>query len=100
MAGRVVDMCYSFDVNKAAQILKLASHPQRLPLLTILSDGEYNVGELIELTGLRQADLSNYLRQFRDIRLVRTRRDRQFIYYTVAGPRVKALLVAISRLAL
>ncbi|MCP4546498.1 MAG: winged helix-turn-helix transcriptional regulator [bacterium] len=74
-----------------ASICKIMSNPRRVKILRLLEHGEKSVGELVELTGLRKAAVSQNLGLMRDRHLVEARRDGQKVYYNL---RVKKLLVA------
>jgi len=71
----------------AARLLKLLSNEHRLLVLCQLAQSELSVGELNERVPLSQSALSQHLARLRQEGLVRTRRDRQTIYYRLAeGP--------------
>jgi DNA-binding transcriptional ArsR family regulator len=76
----------------AATVLRSLSHPDRLMLLCQLSQGERSVGELEELLGIQQPNLSQQLGVLRSERLVDTRRDGKRIFYSVTDPKVLHLL--------
>lgn len=73
--------------EEAADLLKALSNPQRLRMMCLLIDGEKTVGELNAAIDLSQSALSQHLAVLRDGGLVRTRREAQNVYYSVAeGP--------------
>jgi len=74
-----------------AAICKIMSNPRRVKILKLLEQSERSVGELVELTGLRKAAVSQNLGLMRERNLVEARRDGQKVYYSL---RVKKLLVA------
>lgn len=77
---------------QAANVLRSLSHPDRLMLLCQLSQGECWVGELEELLGIQQPNLSQQLRVLRSEGLVSTRREGKKIIYSVTDPKVQHLL--------
>ncbi|WP_275629858.1 metalloregulator ArsR/SmtB family transcription factor [Pseudomonas sp. 273] len=77
---------------EAAGTLRSLSHPDRLMLLCQLSQGEHSVGELEELLGIQQPNLSQQLGVLRSEGLVDTRRDGKRIFYSVKDPKVLHLL--------
>lgn len=77
---------------EAAATLRSLSHPDRLMLLCQLSQGERSVGELEELLGIQQPNLSQQLGVLRSEGLVDTRRDGKRIFYSVKDPKVLHLL--------
>ncbi|MCC7274008.1 MAG: helix-turn-helix transcriptional regulator [Alphaproteobacteria bacterium] len=71
--------------GRASELLKSMSSPHRLMVLCWLTQGERSVGELGGLIGLGQSALSQHLARLRRDGLVKTRRDRQTIYYSLDG---------------
>lgn len=65
------------------QFLKTLSHPARLVLLCRLAEGPATVGEMEEMLGLPQAEVSKQLARLRADGLVTTRRDGRNVTYSV-----------------
>jgi len=63
---------------------KALSEPARLQILSTLRSGELSVGELVDLTGLGQANVSRHLQVLHNGAFVRRRRDGPFVYYALA----------------
>jgi len=82
----------------AAAVLRALGNPDRLLLLCRMSQGEISVGELEESLDIRQPTLSQQLGVLRSEGLVQTRRDGKRIYYSVADPKILALLQALYAL--
>jgi ArsR family transcriptional regulator, virulence genes transcriptional regulator len=80
------------NARQASILLKAMSNEHRLLILCRLVEGEKSVGELVRLVGLSQSALSQHLARLRRDSLVRTRRDAQTIYYTVASSEARSLL--------
>lgn len=68
-----------------ADRFKALGEPARLRLLDTLRAGEKSVSELMEATGLHQANVSRHLRVLHDLGFVQRRRERAFVYYRLAG---------------
>lgn len=78
--------------SEAAALLKALAHPARLLVLCQLVEGERSVGELQPITGLSMSALSQHLAVLREMSLVRTRRESQSIFYSLAeGPAASIL---------
>ncbi len=77
---------------RATLLLKLMGNEHRLMVLSHLSAGEKSVGELEALVGLTQSALSQHLARLRRDGLVRTRRDRQTIYYSLNGKEAETVM--------
>lgn len=71
-----------------AQILKSLAQPRRLMILDYLHSGEKSVGELAELLGLPQANVSQHLAVLRSQEIVATRREGNTIFYSLVDPRI------------
>lgn len=80
---------------EAAELLAAMANPKRLLILCNLLDRERSVGELSELVGLAQSPLSQHLAKLRALRLVKTRRHGQLIYYRLASDDVTKVLTAL-----
>lgn len=68
---------------KSASLLKVLGNPDRLILLCFLTQGEYCVGELVDISGILQPTLSQQLAVLREEQLVSTRREGKQIYYSI-----------------
>jgi DNA-binding transcriptional ArsR family regulator len=82
----------SDHANVAAALLSAMANPKRLLILVSLVKGEVPVGVLATQVGLSQSALSQHLSKLRAQKLVRTRRDAQTIYYSVASEDVLEVL--------
>jgi DNA-binding transcriptional ArsR family regulator len=71
--------------GKACELMKTLGHKDRLMVLCHLSTGEKSVGELAALLDIPQSPLSQHLARMRKESLVKTRRDAQSIYYSIAS---------------
>lgn len=81
--------------TSASELLKVLANKTRLLILCQLFDGEKPVNELEELVGIRQSALSQHLAILRRERLVKTRRQSQFVYYSLASDEAKAIMGAL-----
>lgn len=75
-------------VELQSAICKIMSNPRRVQILHLLEDGEKSVGELVELTGLRKAAVSQNLGLMRDRNLVQARRDGQKVFYSLKSQKL------------
>lgn len=84
-------------LKRAAEIIKLLGHPERLKLVEVLEAGEHSVGELCELSGLEQAICSQHLRRLRSLDVVAARKDGQHVFYRLTEPKVPMILECIRK---
>ena len=63
---------------------KALGEPARLLILNVLRDGEMTVGELVDETGLGQANVSKHLQQLHALGFLTRRREGAFVHYGLA----------------
>ncbi len=73
-----------------ASICKGLADPKRLLIINALRDGDKAVSEICIALDLPQANVSQHLAVLRDKGLVRTRREGQFVYYSLTSPKIIA----------
>ena len=71
-----------------AERFKALAEPARLQILNELRAGELTVGELVEATGLGQANVSKHLQMLHAMHFVSRRKDGLFVYYALADKTV------------
>ena len=67
-----------------AERFKALAEPARLQIMNELRAGELTVGELVEATGLGQANVSKHLQMLHAMHFVSRRKDGLFVYYALA----------------
>jgi DNA-binding transcriptional ArsR family regulator len=80
------------NATRACSMLAAMANPSRLLILCQLAESEKSVGELQPLIGLSQSALSQHLAVLRGKRVVRTRREGQQIFYSLASREAGALM--------
>ena len=83
-----------------SQVCKIMSNPRRVQILHLLDEKERSVGELVELTGLRKAAVSQNLALMRARNLVTYRRDGQKVIYKIKSKNLLAACRAMETLLL
>ena len=76
----------------AANLLRSLANENRLMILCQLAEGEKSVGELANLLGIRQTNMSQQLALLRKDNIVTTRREGQTIYYTLVSAPARQLI--------
>ena len=74
-----------------ARLFSVLSESSRLVLLQALHAGPLTVNELVEATGMKQANVSKQLTILHSHHLVKRERDGTFIRYEIADPMVFSL---------
>jgi ArsR family transcriptional regulator, virulence genes transcriptional regulator len=85
-------------VGDAVELLAAMANPKRLLILCHLLDEERSVGELCRLVGMEQSPLSQHLAKLRALKLVKSRRDGQWIYYRLASDDVAKVLATLHEI--
>ncbi len=81
----------SAQVAAVSRIFATLSEPSRLLLLQALHDGPLTVTELVEATGMKQANVSKHLAVLHTHHLVKRERDGILIRYEIADPMIFSL---------
>lgn len=78
-------------LDEVTTTFKALSDPTRAQLIYLLTRQEYSVNELGERVAVSASAVSHHLAKLRAIRLVRTRREGNQIYYSIDDSHVAAL---------
>ena len=84
------------SLARAAEIITLLGHRERLMILEALNQGERTVSQLCRACGLPQAICSQHLRRLRALDVVSCRKDGLNVYYRVIEPRVRGILACVG----
>lgn len=77
---------------EAATLLSRLANPDRLVILCLLVNGEKNVSQIGEESGIVQPTLSQQLTVLRKDGLVQTRRKGKYVYYRLENEQVLTLM--------
>lgn len=93
-----------FDEHPSPEVLDLIagrfralSEPVRLQIVMVLSGGERTVGEIVEATGCKQANISKHLSLLLDDGIVMRRKEGMSAYYRIADASVLELCGVVCR---
>ena len=99
LSGTIVDLqAMQKAAARAGGLLKVLANADRLLLLCQLSQGEYCVSDLEEMTGVKQPTLSQQLTVLREEMMVSTRRDGKQIFYRIASEEAMAVMKVLYEL--
>jgi DNA-binding transcriptional ArsR family regulator len=82
-------------IPRVAARFKALADERRLALLSALQRGERSVGELAELTGRPQPNVSQHLASLTHAGLVEARRDGTRAFYRIADPTILRICEAV-----
>jgi DNA-binding transcriptional ArsR family regulator len=76
------------NAAKATALLKVLANENRLMICCGLGEDELSVGQLNQGLPLSQSALSQHLARMREVGILRTRKEAQTVFYSVADPAV------------
>jgi DNA-binding transcriptional ArsR family regulator len=80
------------ELNRLSSTYKVLGDPSRLKIVMALRNVEMCVCDLAAFLGLTESAVSHQLRRFKDLALVKSRREGQVIYYSLDDEHVAELL--------
>lgn len=86
------------SIELVAKLFRGFGDPSRLAILESLRDGPLTVGEIVQVTGLTQSNVSNHLACLRDCGLVLCEQNWRYITYYLSDDRVGELLMLAESL--
>lgn len=75
-----------------AKLFRGFADPSRLAIVEALREGAKSVGQVVEITGLTQSNVSNHLACLLDCELVEREQRGRFVFYELADDRLCELL--------
>ena len=84
-------------LKRAADIIKLLGHPERLKIVEALEGTELSVTEICDTCELEQAICSQHLSRLRRHEVVTARKDGLHVRYRVIEPKVHHILECIRK---
>ncbi|MDH3495872.1 MAG: metalloregulator ArsR/SmtB family transcription factor [Gemmatimonadota bacterium] len=82
-------------LQRAAEIIKLLGHPERLKIVEVLEGGEATVSDIQDKLNLPQAIVSQHLAKMRGANVVSARREGVHVHYRVQDQKVHHILDCI-----
>lgn len=80
------------ELELKAKLFRGFSDSSRLSILEALRVQPLNVGEIVQVTGLSQSNISNHLGCLRDCGLVTNEQRGRYTYYRLTDDRIDSLL--------
>lgn len=85
------------SASVAAGFLRCLSNEKRLMIVCQLIGGEMNVGELCDALDARQSTVSQQLALLRSEGVVKSRKDAQTVYYSLADEGARDIVALLHR---
>ena len=74
-----------------ADLFSALSDPTRLRIISVLLEGEMNVGDIAAQLGMTESAVSHQLRGLRQMRLLRSRKEGRQVFYALDDDHVAKL---------
>ena len=84
------------ELDIQADFIKALANPVRLALLQYLEGGSKSASELVDLSGLSKANLSQHINMMKKEGLVNCDKQGRFCYYSISDQRLLAALELLS----
>ena len=95
MAHRASELVNKNKLNNMVNILKGMAHPVRLQTVNILMRVEFRVGDLAKTLGAKQSLTSQQLSIMKYSGLLKSRRNGNVVYYSLANDSIKKIVKSI-----
>jgi ArsR family transcriptional regulator len=90
-------MRYQVVFTRQADLLRVLANPKRLELVQLLRHRRLNVTAMVEMLGLRQANVSQHLAILRQAGVVTASREGVTIYYSLTDERIARACALLKR---
>ncbi len=85
-------------LQESAEIMRALAHPLRMKILEFIDQqGSTHVNKIYNTLQLEQSITSQHLRVLRLARLVHTKREGKYVYYSINYPKLERIVRAINR---
>ena len=88
MSNFAGDQMNRMSLKAVARVFRALSEPNRLELLNALRSGAKSVGELVEITGLNQANVSKQLKVLRERKFISRTKNGRHSFYHISDPTI------------
>ncbi len=82
-------------LDRAVEILKAIANSGRLQIVNILLNRECQVSEIYKAMGIKQSITSQQLSKFKFAGILKSRRDGNKVYYSLANDSIKRIVESI-----
>jgi len=86
------------EIKRTAERCKATAHPLRLAILCLLGQGERSVGDICQALGSTQPNISQHLTLLHDRRLLKSRKEANFVYYAIADQRLGEIIAMLQKI--
>ncbi|WP_296708038.1 metalloregulator ArsR/SmtB family transcription factor [Rhodoblastus sp.] len=87
---------FDLAAAQASDLIKALAHPARLRIVCALSGRECSVTDLAEIAGVPVSAISRHLALLRKDRIVKARRARQTMHYSLSDARIGKFVAVLA----
>lgn len=80
------------EIEQTAKCIKAVSHPIRLGMVCLLTQGEQTVNEICATLGTTQPNISQHLSLLHNQGLLKSRKEANRVYYAIADQRLSDII--------
>ncbi len=80
-------------IENLSEFFKLFGDKTRLKIIEVLTDGELCVGTIAQILDMSQSSISHQLRLLKRNRLVKSRKDGKWVYYSLCDEHVQTVFL-------
>jgi ArsR family transcriptional regulator, virulence genes transcriptional regulator len=84
--------------DSVSRIMRSLSHPVRLKILCCVLEREQGVNELADFCGTSQSAMSQFLKRMKSEGTLTSRREHNFVYYSLSDMKLIHLLRAVRKI--
>lgn len=81
--------------SEISSLIKSISNPHRIEIIDLLANGEKTVDQVAHETGISFANASQHLQLLKRMRLVQTRKAKNYVYYSIRNTYVYSIWKAL-----
>jgi ArsR family transcriptional regulator len=85
------------QLTRVAETMRSISHPARLRIIEILEESERSVTEIQDRLGITQSLTSQHLNNMRVRGVLKSRKEGNMVYYSIANPDVVKVIHCIRQ---
>ena len=81
-----------------ARGLKAIAHPLRLGAVCLLANRELSVGDICDILGTSQPNISHHLTRLADYKLLRARKDANRVFYSLPDEKLTSFVTLLREI--
>jgi DNA-binding transcriptional ArsR family regulator len=90
---------YMSEARRLQNLLQTLGDANRLRIIRNIGEGSRSVSEIVKATGLSQPLVSHHLRTLREARILITRREGPFVFYSLSDTKLLEALGMFTEIA-